>query len=146
MFEGLQEVFHNCILSELVIEDNMCLPMYCDCLCNCHNDAVKLETCENDLGVVKCGSRTFKVPENQCFDDYTLYFIGSEGLTFTNIMLNWNKNTYYSYNPETKVCRKESLNVNKVLMKRYFLIEKVKDAKIVGILLGTLGVANYLQV
>ncbi|VFQ82350.1 unnamed protein product [Cuscuta campestris] len=34
---------------------------------------------------------------------------------------------------------------NKILRRRYFLVEKAKDAGIVGILVGTLGVAGYLH-
>lgn len=30
-------------------------------------------------------------------------------------------------------------------MKRYYLVERAKDAKIVGILVGTMGVAGYLE-
>lgn len=33
----------------------------------------------------------------------------------------------------------------KVLRRRYFLIEKIKDSNTVGIVIGTLGVKNYLQ-
>ena len=33
----------------------------------------------------------------------------------------------------------------KILRRRYFLIEKIKDSNTVGIVIGTLGVKNYLQ-
>ena len=36
--------------------------------------------------------------------------------------------------------------VGKVLRRRYFLVEKARNASIVGILVGTLGVAGYLDV
>lgn len=31
-------------------------------------------------------------------------------------------------------------------MRRYFLVQKAKEANVVGILVGTLGVANYMDV
>uniref|UniRef100_A0A453HFX3 Diphthamide biosynthesis protein 2 n=1 Tax=Aegilops tauschii subsp. strangulata TaxID=200361 RepID=A0A453HFX3_AEGTS len=34
----------------------------------------------------------------------------------------------------------------KILRRRYYLVEKAKDANIVGILVGTLGVAGYLDI
>ena len=36
--------------------------------------------------------------------------------------------------------------VGRVLRRRYFLVEKARNASIVGILVGTLGVAGYLDV
>ncbi len=36
--------------------------------------------------------------------------------------------------------------VGKMLRRRYFLVEKARNASIVGILVGTLGVAGYLDV
>ena len=56
-----------------------------------------------------------------------------------------NKCVFHSYNPVSKECRQEGVKVNKHLMKRYYMVEKAKDAGIVGILVGTLGVADYLR-
>ena len=90
--------------------------------------------------------RTFSL-ENDCsLEDYSVFYIGKESLTLTNHMMAYNKCQFYSYNPETSMCRKETLNVNRLLMKRYYLIEKAKDAQVVGILIGTLGVASYLSI
>ena len=36
-------------------------------------------------------------------------------------------------------------DVNRTLMRRYYLVEKARNASIVGILVGTLGAAGYLQ-
>ena len=40
--------------------------------------------------------------------------------------------------------RVESLNVNQMLRKRYYLIQKAKEANTVGILVGTLGAGSLL--
>ena len=103
--------------------------------------------CENDqpgcisgeVTTTKCG-RMVKL----C-SDYSIFYIGGESLTLTNLMFNFTKCQFYSYNPVTKLGRKESMNINKSLMKRYYMVEKAKDAKIVGVLVGTLGVSNYLE-
>lgn len=34
----------------------------------------------------------------------------------------------------------------KLIKRRYFLIEKIKDSKTIGIVIGTIGVANYLEI
>lgn len=36
------------------------------------------------------------------------------------------------------------LTISRNLMRRHYLVEKAKDAQIIGILVGTLGVKNYL--
>ncbi|KAL4237095.1 Diphthamide biosynthesis protein 2 [Mactra antiquata] len=95
--------------------------------------------------VSKCG-RTFSIPSSLDISDYTMVYIGDEGLTLTNLIYSFPSCNFYSYNPATCVARRENYNVNKMLMKRYYLIEKAKDARIVGILVGTLGVANYLEI
>lgn len=95
--------------------------------------------------VSKCG-RTFHIPSKIDISDCTMLYIGGESLTLTNLIYSFPSSQFYSYNPSTKSARRENYNVNKMLMKRYYLIEKAKDASIVGILIGTLGVANYMDI
>lgn len=97
------------------------------------------------VAIEKCG-RTFPIEKDTELSSYLIFYIGSESLTLTNIMYNFPSCKFYSYNPSTKTGREENVNVNKMLMKRYFMIEKAKDARIVGILVGTLGVSNYLEI
>lgn len=40
------------------------------------------------------------------------------------------------------LARQESIQVNRMLMKRYFLVQKAKDANTIGIVVGTLGVGK----
>lgn len=107
-----------------------------------HNE----ESSDNDtVAVKKCG-RSFILPQNAELSNFSVFYIGSESLTMTNLFYNFPACQFFTYNPLTKEGRQESVNVNKMLMKRYFLIEKAKDARIVGILVGTLGVSNYLDI
>lgn len=100
------------------------------------------ENCANVL--TKC-SRRIPLPDDVSIADCSVLFIGPENRTLTNIVLTFNQCACYSYDPQTGKARKESLSVNRHLMRRYYLIEKAKDANIVGILVGTLGVVNYLS-
>ncbi|XP_048395803.1 2-(3-amino-3-carboxypropyl)histidine synthase subunit 2 isoform X2 [Stegostoma tigrinum] len=77
--------------------------------------------------------------------DYSMFYIGQESPTLTNFMMTWNQCSFCSFDPVKGVGRQESLNVNRALMKRYYMIERAKDAQVVGILVGTLGVADYLS-
>ncbi|KAG0049381.1 Diphthamide biosynthesis protein 2 [Gryganskiella cystojenkinii] len=88
--------------------------------------------------------RTYDLPEGDQIADYTLFYIGDESPTLSNIMMTHSKCDVYSYNPETKSGRLESAQVNRALMRRYFLVQKAKDADVIGIAVGTLGVASYM--
>ncbi|KAG0208949.1 Diphthamide biosynthesis protein 2 [Mortierella sp. NVP41] len=88
--------------------------------------------------------RTYDMPEGDQIEDYTLFYIGDESPTLSNIMMTHSKCEVYSYNPEKKAGRLESAQVNRALMRRYFLVQKAKDADVIGIAVGTLGVASYM--
>uniref|UniRef100_A0A9J7XG29 2-(3-amino-3-carboxypropyl)histidine synthase subunit 2 n=1 Tax=Cyprinus carpio carpio TaxID=630221 RepID=A0A9J7XG29_CYPCA len=100
---------------------------------------------QDDRVIFKFG-RQFSVKAGQSVDNYSMFYIGQEGLTLTNFMMTWNHCAFSSFNPETHTGRVESVKINKALMKRYYAIERAKDASVVGILVGTLGVANYLTI
>ncbi|KAF9933030.1 Diphthamide biosynthesis protein 2 [Linnemannia zychae] len=89
--------------------------------------------------------RTYDLPEGDNVEDYTIFYIGDESPTLSNIMMTHSKCETYSYNPEKKEGRLESAQVNKALMRRYFLVQKAKDADVIGIAVGTLGVASYMK-
>ncbi|XP_067679794.1 2-(3-amino-3-carboxypropyl)histidine synthase subunit 2-like isoform X2 [Haliotis asinina] len=91
-------------------------------------------------------NRTVHLDDSEVIDNYSIFYLGGESLALTNLMMNFNKCAFYTYDPLSCIGRRETLNVNKALMKRYYMIEQIKDASIVGIVAGTLGVANYLEV
>ncbi|KAM3914328.1 2-(3-amino-3-carboxypropyl)histidine synthase subunit 2 [Leptodactylus fuscus] len=78
-------------------------------------------------------------------DGYSIFYVGGEGATLSNLLLTWPRCTFYSFNPATNESRREGVHVNRALMKRFYLIEKARDAQVVGILVGTLGVSDYLS-
>ena len=85
--------------------------------------------------------RSYKL--NGDIQDYKIIFVGSNERTLYNTIVSYNRNGIYTFNPKDQTLRKESMAVNKYLMRRFYLIEKAKDAQIVGVVLGTLGVSRY---
>ncbi|KAF9601306.1 hypothetical protein IFM89_018734 [Coptis chinensis] len=53
------------------------------------------------------------------------------------------ENRYVRYDPVMNHLVKDMSQQKKILMRRYYLVEKAKDSNIIGILVGTLGVAGY---
>ncbi|XP_067892485.1 2-(3-amino-3-carboxypropyl)histidine synthase subunit 2 isoform X2 [Heterodontus francisci] len=89
--------------------------------------------------------RHFTISASSGVKDYSMFYVGQESLTLTNFMMTWNQCSFCSFDPVKGLGRQETLNVNRTLMKRYYMIERAKDARVVGILVGTLGVADYLS-
>lgn len=74
----------------------------------------------------------------------TIFYIGGESLGLTNLLITHSFCDVISYDPESKSTRVESSRTNRLLMRRYAVVQKARDADIFGILVGTLGVASYL--
>lgn len=73
-----------------------------------------------------------------------ILYIGPESLTLTNLLLSHSSTPVLSYDPQTHSSRLESARTNKMLMKRYGVVQKARDADVIGIVVGTLGVSSYL--
>jgi diphthamide biosynthesis enzyme Dph1/Dph2-like protein len=48
----------------------------------------------------------------------------------------------YGYDPTTRQATLQSAKTNKLLMRRYAVVQKARDADVFGILVGTLGVGS----
>ncbi|KAI8591507.1 diphthamide biosynthesis protein 2 [Geranomyces variabilis] len=92
------------------------------------------------------GGRKYQLKENTTIGDYALFFIGPESLSLTNLVLTHNQCEIFSYDPVTRQSRNEKSGAGRLLMRRYFMVQKAKDAEVIGIVVGTLGAANYLSV
>ncbi|KAJ8509157.1 hypothetical protein ONZ45_g8661 [Pleurotus djamor] len=74
----------------------------------------------------------------------TMFYIGSESLHLTNILMTNSSATVLRYDPLLKSVTRESTRTNRMLMRRYAAVQKARDADVIGILVGTLGIASYL--
>ena len=90
-----------------------------------------------------------------------ILYIGGESLALTNLLLthasyevrprtsriiasaNHRCSQVYSYDPRTRMARLESGRTNKLLMRRYAVVQRARDADVIGILVGTLGVGQF---
>ena len=75
-------------------------------------------------------------------ESYSFFYVGNKTSIKNCFLFYFNKNSFYQY--DCGQCEKVLFNkTNRELMKRYYLIEKAKDSKIFGILIGTMSVAKY---
>ncbi|XP_038160179.1 2-(3-amino-3-carboxypropyl)histidine synthase subunit 2 [Cyprinodon tularosa] len=134
--------YPNLTATELVVEGEQCFS-------HGRTKRQNNQTCpiqdENSQVVCHFGQQ-FSLKVGSSLTDYQMFYVGQEGATLRNFMMTWNRCSFCSFDPVSMKGRTESVNVNRALMKRYYAIERAKDANVVGILVGTLGVADYLAV
>jgi diphthamide biosynthesis enzyme Dph1/Dph2-like protein len=84
-------------------------------------------------------------PRNYTFHEKvgTIVFIGHESDTLTRVIMQNSRSKVYLYNPAAKTIVLQNENVNKLLARRYYLIQRVKDVDRIGICVGTLGVGMF---
>ncbi|KAL4578570.1 hypothetical protein LXL04_014695 [Taraxacum kok-saghyz] len=108
------------------------------------------EKTNGDCGVperrtYRIGGLIWNLKEGQTMDVYSVFWIGPENSAFSNVVLTFNTCEIVRYDATENQLLTDTLQQRRILKRRYYLVEKAKDAEIVGILVGTLGVAGYLS-
>lgn len=104
-----------------------------------------------------------RIPPGIRTERCTILFVGGESLALTNVLMTHggspvcttvtfcSRSLYslclrfckvYSYEPSTRGTRLESPRSNSLLMRRYAMVHKARDADVFGILVGTLGIGR----
>ncbi|XP_039062162.1 2-(3-amino-3-carboxypropyl)histidine synthase subunit 2-like [Hibiscus syriacus] len=91
------------------------------------------------------GGLTWDLPEGQKMEDYLLLWIGPDNSAFSNVVLTFNGCEIVRYDTAGDQLLTDVSQQKRILKRRYYLVERAKDANMVGILVGTLGVAGYLH-
>ncbi|XP_061778120.1 2-(3-amino-3-carboxypropyl)histidine synthase subunit 2 [Nerophis ophidion] len=131
----LSAVYPNVVLSQIAVES--------ECWHNYNRTESKSEQDTNEESYF---GRKFILKRGLSIKDFNIFYVGQEGSTLINLMMTLNRCSFTSFDPNTSSGRVESANINRALMKRYYAIERAKDANVVGILVGTLGVSDYLSI
>ncbi|KAH9161619.1 diphthamide biosynthesis protein [Lactarius sanguifluus] len=84
------------------------------------------------------------ISDHDSEDTTPILYVGSPNLALTNLLMTHPATPVYGYVPATRQATLQSVQTNKLLMRRYAVVQKARDADVFGILVGTLGVASYL--
>ncbi|PWN21812.1 hypothetical protein BCV69DRAFT_281737 [Microstroma glucosiphilum] len=91
--------------------------------------------------------RLYHLPPGCSISDTLICYLGGESLALTNLLLRAGPATpvvsYDPFNPSPGA-RREDGRTNRLLMRRYAAVQKARDASVIGLLVGTLGVQSYL--
>lgn len=88
----------------------------------------------------------YTLPSGVTKDDCALFWLGGESLALSNTLLTHGRCRVWAFDPASCAgdeARLESTRTNRMLMRRYATVEKAKDADVIGILVGTLGVGAF---
>uniref|UniRef100_A0A2P2JKD5 2-(3-amino-3-carboxypropyl)histidine synthase subunit 2 n=1 Tax=Rhizophora mucronata TaxID=61149 RepID=A0A2P2JKD5_RHIMU len=89
------------------------------------------------------GGLIWDLPGGHTMEDYSIFWIGSQNSAFSNVVLTFNSCEIVRYDAKENHLVTDLSPQRRILKRRYYLVEKAKDANMVGILVGTLGVAGY---
>lgn len=114
-----------------------------------HETNVIFDSCKDSNistnNFVKFG-RLFELSPSTKLSDYTIIYIGTENQFLTVFMMTFSDCKFLVFDPKMENLNNTSSNINKMLMKRYYLLEKARDSKFIGILIGTLNVSYYTSI
>lgn len=103
------------------------------------------DPCRTD-GTERAFGRLLLVEAGSRLEDYSIFYIGRESITLTNFMMSWNNCEFFTYDPGSGESQRASASTSRLVKRRYYLVERARDASFVGILVGTLGVAGFLEI
>ncbi|EYU30525.1 hypothetical protein MIMGU_mgv1a005439mg [Erythranthe guttata] len=136
-------------VSTIVGSASMSSLLFADVICSFISPS---ETCQpaSQVGPVdsqnySIGGLTWRLPEGRKMEDYSLFWIGSDNPAFSNVVLTFNSCEIVRYDAAEDCLMTDVSQQKKILRRRYYLVEKAKDANMIGILVGTLGAAGYLH-
>ncbi|KLO11785.1 diphthamide biosynthesis protein [Schizopora paradoxa] len=84
------------------------------------------------------------IPSSADAEKTLTIWVGEESPTLTKLVMISSGQNIISYSPRTGKIVAQTPLTNRLLMRRYALVQKARDADVFGILVGTLGVASYL--
>lgn len=95
------------------------------------------------LREVKFNGRCVYLPNEVDIKDCCFIYLGPKGPTLNTLLLRFPENIFYHVLPSEGVV--EKLSGMQSLFRRSIKLEMIRDAEIIGILVGTLGVARYRE-
>ncbi|KAG2557332.1 hypothetical protein PVAP13_8NG244501 [Panicum virgatum] len=98
--------------------------------------------CSSSTHKYSLGGVTWNISPQEKMEDYIIFWIGQDNPAFANIVLTFNKCEIVRHDAIKNQLSTDVSHLMKVLRRRYYLVEKAKDANIIGILVGTLGVGT----
>lgn len=101
-----------------------------------------------ETGEPVCFGRTFDLPRSRnAASGYTVLYLGAADSRFLSaVLMTLNHSKCICFDPSSGSAVTDFWQPGRALARRYYLVERARDAQRVGILVGTLGVRDYAQI
>lgn len=103
---------------------------------------------------VECFGRRFPLAPGRRLEEYGAFYVGSSEASpnsdldpdLSRLLLGWAPGQpFFSCCPETGRTQDEGVHAGRLKARRHYLVERARDARVVGLLAGTLGVARHRE-
>lgn len=108
---------------------------------NCTSNVEFTDNKDNSSTIIL--GRCFKLDKEYKLEDYVAFFLGNDGRTFITLAMTISAKKWYYF--DNNIIEYKILNTS-WLKRRRFVVEKLKDAKVVAIVVATLGIKDYLKI
>lgn len=98
--------------------------------------------------------RRFPLAPGRCLEEYGAFYVGSSKASpdsdldpdLSRLLLGWAPGQpFFSCCPDTGQTQDEGVQAGRLRARRRYLVERARDARVVGLLVGTLGVARHCE-
>ncbi|XP_019284535.2 2-(3-amino-3-carboxypropyl)histidine synthase subunit 2 isoform X1 [Panthera pardus] len=129
-------------------------PRYLDLLVSSPALPLPVGSCSPEPEPLERFGRRFPLAPGRCLEEYGAFYVGgSEASTdldldpdLSRLLLGWAPGQpFFTCCPDTGQTQDEGVRAGRLRARRHYLVERARDARVVGLLAGTLGVARHRE-
>ncbi|XP_003801251.1 2-(3-amino-3-carboxypropyl)histidine synthase subunit 2 isoform X1 [Otolemur garnettii] len=127
-------------------------PRYLDLLVSSPAFPLSLGSLSPELKPLECFGRRFPLAPGRRLEEYGAFYVGGSETNsdpdpdLSRLLLGWAPGQpFFSCCPDTGLTQDEGVQAGRLRARRRYLVERARDARVVGLLAGTLGVAQHRE-
>ncbi|KAM8935196.1 2-(3-amino-3-carboxypropyl)histidine synthase subunit 2 isoform 2-T2 [Lycaon pictus] len=127
-------------------------PRYLDLLVSSPALPLPVGSCSPEPEPLERFGRRFPLAPGRCLEEYGAFYVGGSEASadldpdLSRLLLGWAPGQpFFTCCPDTGQTQDEGVRAGRLRARRHYLVERARDARVVGLLAGTLGVARHRE-
>ncbi|XP_022283758.1 2-(3-amino-3-carboxypropyl)histidine synthase subunit 2 isoform X3 [Canis lupus familiaris] len=127
-------------------------PRYLDLLVSSPALPLPAGSCSPEPEPLERFGRRFPLAPGRCLEEYGAFYVGGSEASadldpdLSRLLLGWAPGQpFFTCCPDTGQTQDEGVRAGRLRARRHYLVERARDARVVGLLAGTLGVARHRE-
>ncbi|XP_077701450.1 2-(3-amino-3-carboxypropyl)histidine synthase subunit 2 isoform X2 [Canis aureus] len=127
-------------------------PRYLDLLVSSPALPLPAGSCSPEPEPLERFGRRFPLAPGRCLEEYGAFYVGGSEASadldpdLSRLLLGWAPGQpFFTCCPDTGQTQDEGVRAGRLRARRHYLVERARDARVVGLLAGTLGVAQHRE-